>query len=52
MSVFNGSYVTGDVTQTYLTTLEDARKDSAKSGKKSATMADTDVIGLHNTLYD
>jgi amidophosphoribosyltransferase len=49
MSVFNGSYVTGDVTQTYLKRLESERNDEKKDGEKGA---DTDVIGLHNRLND
>jgi amidophosphoribosyltransferase len=51
MSVFNGCYVTGDVTQTYLKQLENKRNDSAKDEDKEKLL-DTDVIGLHNRLND
>ncbi|KAJ2853245.1 amidophosphoribosyltransferase, partial [Coemansia asiatica] len=43
-SVFDGKYVTGDVSQEYLDKLEARRSDTAK--QKQA--ADGEVIGLHN----
>ncbi|KAJ1724278.1 amidophosphoribosyltransferase [Coemansia erecta] len=43
-SVFDGKYVTGNVSQEYLAKLEARRSDSAKQ-KQSA---DGEVIGLHN----
>ncbi|MCW9022212.1 MAG: amidophosphoribosyltransferase, partial [Sedimenticola sp.] len=44
-AVFDGQYVTGDVSTQYLEQLELIRNDSAKRGEDSA--ADV-VIGLHN----
>ena len=43
-SCFNGEYVTGDVTQEYLESLEVARNDFAKSAKRLSD----ETIGLHN----
>jgi len=43
-SVFNGEYVTGDVSEAYLGKIEQARNDSAKSSAESADA----VIDLHN----
>ncbi|KAJ2894028.1 hypothetical protein IWW38_002697 [Coemansia aciculifera] len=43
-SVFDGKYVTGDVTPEYLHKLEMRRNDAAKQKKP----ADGEVIGLHN----
>jgi amidophosphoribosyltransferase len=45
-SVFNGEYVTGDVTPDYLGLLERQRSDSAKESRDAA--ADS-VIEMHNT---
>jgi amidophosphoribosyltransferase len=44
-AVFDGQYVTGDVSPQYLEQLELIRSDSAKQGENSS--ADV-VIGLHN----
>ncbi|KAJ3086525.1 amidophosphoribosyltransferase [Quaeritorhiza haematococci] len=46
LSVFNGCYVTGDITQDYLQALENERNDIAKM--KRGEHIETDVIGLHN----
>ena len=46
-SVFNGDYVTGGVNQQYLSEVEAARNDGAKSGKEKYS-GETSVIGLHN----
>ncbi len=43
-SVFNGEYVTGDVTREYLQTLENDRNDHAKAVRDTKT----EVIDLHN----
>jgi amidophosphoribosyltransferase len=43
-SVFNGEYVTGDVTREYLQVLENDRNDHAKTVRDSKT----EVIDLHN----
>ncbi|HKK05599.1 MAG TPA: amidophosphoribosyltransferase [Gammaproteobacteria bacterium] len=43
-SVFNGDYVTGDVTETYLEQLEEARNDTAKE----LSDLEHEVIELHN----
>jgi amidophosphoribosyltransferase len=45
-SVFNGDYVTGDVTADYLDRLEADRNDSAKETRDQARTVN--VIGLHN----
>jgi amidophosphoribosyltransferase len=45
-SVFDGEYVTGDVTDDYLARLEADRNDDAKSQRGSASAVD--VIGMHN----
>ncbi|WP_456375700.1 amidophosphoribosyltransferase [Thiolapillus sp.] len=44
-SVFNGEYVTGDVTPDYLRELENCRNDAARKQRESAK---PDVIDLHN----
>ena len=44
-SVFDGNYITGDVTQGYLDAIESARNDSAKKGK---TQPLDDGLALHN----
>ncbi|KAJ2404880.1 amidophosphoribosyltransferase [Coemansia sp. RSA 2526] len=44
-SVFDGKYVTGDVTPEYLEKLEERRADCSKL---KADSADNEVIGLHN----
>lgn len=46
-SVFNGCYVTKDIDDAYLETLELKRRESEKKPKD---LADTDVIGLHNRI--
>jgi amidophosphoribosyltransferase len=45
-SVFTGEYVTGDVDQYYLSSLEAARNDSAKMARE--TQLRLEVVGLHN----
>ena len=45
-SVFDGKYVTGDVTPEYLERLEADRNDDAKSSR--ANLRPANVIGLHN----
>ncbi|KAJ3046028.1 amidophosphoribosyltransferase [Rhizophlyctis rosea] len=45
ISVFNGCYVTGDVTEEYLLELESLRSDSAKAAKVPVA---ANVVGLHN----
>ena len=45
-SVFNGEYVTGDVSQDYLQHIEDLRKDSARGDK---TEKDNEVVEIYNT---
>jgi amidophosphoribosyltransferase len=44
-SVFDGQYITGDVTNDYLQHLEDFRNDTAKETKRQ----EDEVIELHNT---
>ena len=44
-SVFNGHYVTGDISHQYLEQLELLRNDSAKQERD---IASNNVIGLHN----
>jgi amidophosphoribosyltransferase len=45
-SVFNGEYVTGDITTEYLERLECDRNDEAKASRDQQRPAT--VIGLHN----
>jgi len=45
-SVFNGEYVTGDVSQDYLQHIENLRKDSARSDE---TEKDNEVVEIYNT---
>jgi len=45
-SVFDGEYVTGDITQDYLNFLEQKRNDGARSEQQESNNA---VIELHNT---
>jgi len=45
-SVFNGEYVTGDVTLEYLDALEAARNDDAKAERDAAKA--NEIIGVHN----
>jgi amidophosphoribosyltransferase len=45
-SVFNGEYVTGDITPEYLSRLEADRNDDAKASRDDMRAAN--VIGLHN----
>ncbi|KAJ2511843.1 amidophosphoribosyltransferase, partial [Coemansia sp. RSA 2049] len=44
-SVFDGRYVTGDVSAEYLQKLEDRRSDAAMQKK---TLPTPEAIGLHN----
>lgn len=45
-AVFNGNYVTGDVTPEYLKNLEDRRKDSSKV--RSMSQGNNAMVGIHN----
>ena len=45
-SVFNGEYVTGDVSQDYLQHIENLRKDSARSDQSEK---DNEVVEIYNT---
>ena len=45
-SVFNGEYITGDITPEYLSRLEAGRNDDAKASRDEQRPAN--VIGLHN----
>ena len=45
-SVFNGEYVTGDVSQDYLQYIENLRKDSAR---RSEVEKDNEVVEIYNT---
>lgn len=45
-SVFNGEYITGDITPEYLSRLEAGRNDDAKSSRDD--QRPVNVIGLHN----
>ncbi|MEJ2392423.1 MAG: amidophosphoribosyltransferase [Gammaproteobacteria bacterium] len=45
-SVFNGDYVTGDVTETYLKHLENLRNDKARS--KDVQSGDAEVVEVYN----
>jgi amidophosphoribosyltransferase len=43
--VFNGEYVTGDVSEQYLDQLRDSRNDSAKEKRREE---EAEIIELHN----
>jgi amidophosphoribosyltransferase len=45
--VFNGDYVTGDVSETYLEQLELLRNDGAKSEGEAAEKS---ILDLHNDV--
>lgn len=45
-SVFNGDYVTGDITQAYLQRIEDQRNDTTRS--KDVQSVDSEVVELYN----
>ena len=45
-AVFNGNYVTGDVTPEYLKKLEDRRNDSSKMRDQS--QSNNAMVGIHN----
>ena len=45
-SVFNGEYVTGDVTEEYLQSLEAQRNDGAKEARDASN--GINIVGLHN----
>lgn len=47
-SVFDGKYVTGDLSSEYFQSLEDARSDSAKNETEQQSKAKPSVIELHN----
>ena len=47
-SVFNGHYPTGDVTEEYLTRLEEERSEAKKNERNKELTADSDVIDIHN----
>jgi amidophosphoribosyltransferase len=47
-SVFNGHYITGDITPEYLLKLEQARKESSKIKVNADFEDDNSVIDLHN----
>ena len=47
-SVFDGRYVTGDITADYLQHLEDQRNDEAKQRRRAE--AENEVIEIHNNL--
>lgn len=49
-SVFNGVYVTGDVTADYLARIEAARNDTSKSSQLAAD--ESGMIDLHNDVSD
>ena len=48
-SVFNGKYITGDITPEYLQKIEDDRNDNTKEQKKVDT-ADGSFVGLYNDV--
>ena len=49
MSVFNGDYITGNVTQQYLESLDEARKDGAKKSEGEDELTNLD---MHNMPTD
>lgn len=51
MSVFNGDYITGDVTQQYLESLDQARNDSAKGQSSEDELSNLDVHNMSNESH-
>lgn len=51
MSVFNGEYITGDVTQQYLESLDQARNDSAKGQSSEDELSNLDVHNMSNESH-
>ena len=49
-SVFNGEYVTGDITASYLQELEEARNDASKHKQEQMDNADGSFVGLYNDI--
>ena len=49
-SVFNGSYITGDVTPEYLAALDAERNDTNKQNKNPSSIGEDDVVGLYNDI--
>ncbi len=49
-SVFDGVYITGDVTADYLSALEQARSDSVRQSALAPPNTDANVIDLHNSV--
>jgi amidophosphoribosyltransferase len=49
-SVFDGSYITGDIDQNYLDRVESLRNDDAQSQQRAAQQADGAVVGIHNDM--
>ncbi|MGH1486076.1 MAG: amidophosphoribosyltransferase [Cellvibrionaceae bacterium] len=47
-AVFNGNYVTGDVTEEYLQKLQAARNDSQQDKQRTLDLDNTNVVGIHN----
>jgi amidophosphoribosyltransferase len=49
-SVFDGSYITGDINQNYLDRVESLRNDDAQSQQRAEQQADGAVVGIHNDV--
>jgi amidophosphoribosyltransferase len=49
-SVFDGSYVTGDIDQGYLDRVEAQRNDGVQSARLAGSLEEGAVIGLHNEV--
>ncbi len=50
-SVFNGKYVTGDITDEYLASLDAERNDASKNNSnQSSETSDDSVVGLYNDV--
>lgn len=50
MSVFNGDYIAGDVTQQYLEGLNNARKDSAKNQQGEDSLTNLDMHNMSSEI--
>lgn len=50
-AVFDGNYVTGDVDETYLRRLDEARNDAAKSERENGPIpsSQNSMVGIHNS---
>lgn len=51
-AVFDGNYVTDDVTQEYLDKLREARNDSQQDKQRELDLGNANVVGIHNDAVE